>query len=45
MWCTRQVYAEILWGVDTGVNVTADEQLDYNTFLATEVRAHVFLFA
>ncbi|CAM9451601.1 unnamed protein product [Ectocarpus sp. 12 AP-2014] len=37
-----QVYAEILWGVDAGVNVTADEQLDYNTFLATEVRAHVF---
>ncbi|CAM9512382.1 unnamed protein product [Ectocarpus sp. 12 AP-2014] len=30
---------EILWGVDTGVNVTADEQLDYNTFLATEAHS------
>ncbi|CBJ25610.1 conserved unknown protein [Ectocarpus siliculosus] len=34
-----QVYAEILWGADTGVNVTADEQLDYNTFLATEAHS------
>ncbi|CAM9675453.1 unnamed protein product [Pylaiella littoralis] len=30
------VYLEALWGTDTGVNVTAEQQLDYNIFLATE---------
>eukprot|EP00752_Nemacystus_decipiens_P012050 g10683.t1 len=36
----NEVYAEAIWGADTGVSVTADEQLDYNMFLATEAHGH-----
>ncbi|CAM9970119.1 unnamed protein product, partial [Scytosiphon promiscuus] len=34
-----QVYAEAEWGMDTGVNVTADEQMAYSIFLATEAHS------
>eukprot|EP00903_Cladosiphon_okamuranus_P007685 g7449.t1 len=40
-----QVYAEAIWGIHTGVSVTADEQLDYNLLLAAEGYSTSFIAA